>query len=282
MDRFWTCTAGKTFLGCCKSNPCGTGRCPQGDLEPALLNREDLRIAYSATGGPTAAPTVLSTASPTSTAPPAVSPLPSVITQKKLNVGAIAGAAGGAVAFCAVVGFLIYYICHAKRSRRKHRDSAAQRVGLEDVATEKDKGIWSPESKYYTSLCAKSPLTSPASTGWPSPSPHGYYQDHYRDQPYPPYSPESDQFLKAVPAGYPSPPMGGHHYRHVRGISELSGVTAASELESPFPSPAMQPGVGQQGFDHAYGQAESQQYGHAVQGDVIQPVGYGEAHLPRH
>jgi uncharacterized protein HemX len=44
-------------------------------------------------------------------------------------IAAIAGgAAGGGVGLAIIIGLLIYYICHAKKSRDKHKDEVEQRL----------------------------------------------------------------------------------------------------------------------------------------------------------
>lgn len=40
--KFFTCSQEPSFIGCCKSNPCTTGVCPDGDLMPAFMDRPDL------------------------------------------------------------------------------------------------------------------------------------------------------------------------------------------------------------------------------------------------
>jgi hypothetical protein len=138
IAQFWTCTAGNTFLGCCKANPCSTGICSNANLEPAALNRDDLRSAYGVIGGSSSSSTrlstvVTSTTSTYSTTGISTSTLATATRDASAAtaapkegppVGAIAGgAAGGALGVAAVVGLLIYLFCHAKKSRKGHQDS---------------------------------------------------------------------------------------------------------------------------------------------------------------
>ncbi|KAF1830158.1 hypothetical protein BDW02DRAFT_583100 [Decorospora gaudefroyi] len=131
-SKFYTCTAGDTFWGCCKTNACAQSGCPDGDLEPAILNRDDQRSAYHATGGSTSSTSASSTSLPSSsssssttittttstTNPP--SPTPSNQTEKPPPIAAIAGgAAGASFTLAAIIGLLIYYFCYAKNKSRK-------------------------------------------------------------------------------------------------------------------------------------------------------------------
>jgi hypothetical protein len=135
-------------MGCCKTNPCSSNSvCASGNLEPAFVNRDDLRSAYGATGRPSSIssvrPTIASlsatgrsstfseptTTTTTTTAATATrDAAAATITPKdRPPVAAIAGgAAGGALALAAVVGLLIYYFCHAKKSRKGHEESASR------------------------------------------------------------------------------------------------------------------------------------------------------------
>lgn len=146
VHQFYTCSAGKTFWGCCKTNACSQGGCPDGDLEPAILNREDLRSAYHATGGSTmTSATRTSTASATSVTrtvdAQTSSATASAASNDKTPVAAIAGgAAGGAFALAAIITLLVYYCCHAKKSRRGHTDTVVRRLSdLPAMMAERDK-----------------------------------------------------------------------------------------------------------------------------------------------
>jgi hypothetical protein len=163
--QFWTCTAGNTFLGCCKANPCSTGICSNANLEPAALNRDDLRSAYGAIGGSSSSSTRLSTVvtsttstylttgTSTSTLATATRDVSAVTTTPKdgAPVGAIAGgAAGGALGLAAIVGLLIYLFCHAKKSRKGHHDSITgpqSDVPAMTDAQSKEGAMLSPGSK---------------------------------------------------------------------------------------------------------------------------------------
>lgn len=162
-------------MGCCKTNPCSSNSvCSSGNIEPAFLNREDLRIAYGATGGsssasstrPTSASTIATsrtnafstTTSSTTIAATATRDAAAATSAPKDGppVAAIAGgAAGGAFALAAVVGLLIYYFCHAKKSRKGHEESAVrpQSDAPPMMAThDKDKPLPSPGRKCWYHL----------------------------------------------------------------------------------------------------------------------------------
>lgn len=134
-SQFWTCAEGNTFLGCCKSNPCSQGAvCPKSDLEPALLSRDDLRIAYgavsavssSAASSTRASSIESSTASRSSSiiSPTSTNTSPAAMTTSSAQndgppVAAIAGgAAGGAFVLAMIIGLVIFCVCRKRRSRR--------------------------------------------------------------------------------------------------------------------------------------------------------------------
>ncbi|OAL57015.1 hypothetical protein IQ07DRAFT_25534 [Pyrenochaeta sp. DS3sAY3a] len=241
-SKFYTCVpSGKnTFWGCCKTNPCSQGgECPDGDLEPAILNRDELRSAYHASGGTTmtSATRTASTTSPTVTSDPsttdALTPTDTSPPKHKTNVAAIAGgAAGGGFGLAVIVALLIYYICHAKKSRKDHTDSVVRRLSdIPAAMTEKDKG-----SKGHD-----------APPGYTSPNPNYYTQDpsqyttyaHIPHQSYNPV-PQEMPIEPLTPVPYIRQPVVGHN----RGFSELSGDTAIiSELGTPIPSPNKQDGI---------------------------------------
>ncbi|KAH9868268.1 hypothetical protein J1614_007340 [Plenodomus biglobosus] len=127
-SQFYTCTALDTFWGCCKTNPCSQGGCPNGHLEPAFINREDQLIAYHATD----ASTTLSTATQTATSRPSTIPANTAGTPNSKDdkhVAAIAGGtAGGVFVLTATAGLLIYYTCFIRKSRKAH----AERLAAQD------------------------------------------------------------------------------------------------------------------------------------------------------
>jgi uncharacterized protein HemX len=73
-------------------------------------------------------------------------------------IGAIAGgAAGGALVLAIIVGLLVYYFCHAKKSRKGHEETISRRqsdLPAMAAAHDKDKGLYSPEGKYRVSSIA--------------------------------------------------------------------------------------------------------------------------------
>jgi hypothetical protein len=93
-------------------------------------------------------------ASRTSLAASATKDAASTVVPKKDGppVAAIAGgAAGGVFALALIVGFLIYYFCYAKKSRKGHEDAVDHRqsdLPAMAVAQEKEKGMHSPDGKH--------------------------------------------------------------------------------------------------------------------------------------
>jgi hypothetical protein len=135
-SNFYTCTGTTVpFMGCCKAVACADlGGCDRSNLTGAYLGTDDLRSAYGAVGALSssisARPTITTSAmsSTTMISNTATSAAAVISVPKKEPVAAIAGgAAGGALALAAVIGLLIYYFCHAKKSRKGHDDSVSER-----------------------------------------------------------------------------------------------------------------------------------------------------------
>lgn len=143
-SKFYTCTGtpGGPFWGCCKSNPCEQGGCPDGDLTGAFVNKPKQLEAYSLTGfGMSSTSTTMTSktatleARTTSTGTvPQVTVTASPTPAAKPIAAIAGGAAGGGVGLAIIIGLLIYYICHAKRSRQGHNDEVERRLSAKAAA----------------------------------------------------------------------------------------------------------------------------------------------------
>ncbi len=143
-SRFYTCAAGNTFLGCCKSDPCQSDGCPDGSLEPAYVNRGDQMSAYQVTGGSTtASATAIVTASPN----PQVS---QVSGGGKSNVAVIAGAAGGGgLVLAIIIALVVFCMCRRRKAKKARADASMDRHSfIPAEKAERDKLVSSPEGKY--------------------------------------------------------------------------------------------------------------------------------------
>ncbi|CAO2657608.1 Nn.00g037340.m01.CDS01 [Neocucurbitaria sp. VM-36] len=261
-SKFYTCAAGQTFWGCCKTNACSQSGCPDGDLEPAILNREDLRSAYHATGGTTLTSatrtSTTSSTAPSRTSDTATTATPATLinsSEPKNHVAAIAGgAAGGAFGLAVILALLIYYFCHAKKSRKGHTDTVVRRLSdLPAMTAEKDKRITplpsdaaAPPPPDYSSPNPNYPQQLPPLN--PSQyAPYAYtttQQQQYRHHQHGAYPLHSERQelpiepLSPIPFSQKNNPEGYHYQQHRRDLSELSGETAVrSELGIPLPSP---------------------------------------------
>jgi hypothetical protein len=104
-SQFYTCTAGSSFWGCCKSNPCTANpACPPVNLVPAFMERPEQFAAYA----------------------PAASP------QKKSSHGAAIGGGVGGGIVALLIGVLIFLYC-----RRKKRNSQANLESATPMMKEK-------------------------------------------------------------------------------------------------------------------------------------------------
>lgn len=118
---WYTCTGtDPPFMGCCLSNPCGSG-CPSSDLSPALLDQAN-DTAFNPTPSASFVVVVQATASAATTSSASYD-----TDTHKSHTGAIAGGAAGGVVFLLLALGILYFWRHAKASRRHRQDSFAQR-----------------------------------------------------------------------------------------------------------------------------------------------------------
>lgn len=246
-SKFYTCAAGKTFWGCCKTNPCAQNGCPDGDLEPAILNRDDLLSAYHATGGST---TIGSPSTSTASASPKKS-------DDGTPVAAIAGgAAGGVFAAAAAVGIVVWWLC-LRRKRKAKKEHDYEETGpngipggaMGEIHQHHHKNSESPPSytspnpnfthTFYGPQSQDNPYSHPnygQSPGEPYLSPLGH-------SPHDSVAAHNYQGPQELPLSTPSTPntpgkFRNHKsmYSHARGPSELSGDEPHNELDSSHPA----------------------------------------------
>ncbi|RMZ72896.1 Transmembrane domain of the Epidermal Growth Factor Receptor family of Tyrosine Kinase [Pyrenophora seminiperda CCB06] len=96
-SNFFSCIAGPSFWGCCKSNPCAAtppSICPPGDLVPAFMDRPEQFKAYVE-------------ANSTSD------------TSSKSNTGAIIGGVVGGVFVIGIIGAIIIFMLRRRRNRKR-------------------------------------------------------------------------------------------------------------------------------------------------------------------
>ncbi|KAF7548027.1 hypothetical protein G7046_g8814 [Stylonectria norvegica] len=118
-DIWFTCKFNTPpFLGCCDSNPCANGSCPQTDLVPAKLSGDKTaRMAFLNPEG-----TASATSSATKSATASASTSAASDDDGGLGTGAIAGiaVAAGVVGLCILAG-LIWRLCWVPRKRRQNQ-----------------------------------------------------------------------------------------------------------------------------------------------------------------
>lgn len=216
-SKFYTCTANGTFWGCCKTNACSQMGCPDGDLEPAIMNRDDQLIAYHATGGSTTLTSATMTSTPAATSSTAATNASNE--KDSTPVAAIVGGSvGGALAVFALIGILVYYCCFVKRSRQAH----GERLPTVDQSFKPSSSL-----QLHQQQDAPPNYSSPNTALYPS----YYAYNHPNPQPQPP------QELPLSPMS--STASQKHGQSQNRGPSELSAETPSSpsELDTPEPSP---------------------------------------------
>jgi len=112
---FYTCIAGDTFWGCCKSNPCAAtppATCPPGDLVPSFMERPEQFNAYTSASA---------------------TPTPS----SGSNTGAIVGGVVGGVAGLAIIGVIIFFLLRRKRRNQKPAGDDAGTAAMVPMMNEK-------------------------------------------------------------------------------------------------------------------------------------------------
>jgi hypothetical protein len=120
-SNFYTCTAGKSFWGCCKSVPCTTEpTCPPGDLVPAFLGRPEQASFYDPDKVSTSISVYISTSASTSAYQSSTAgPVSSNNGSKGMNSSAvIGGAVGGVGVLAIVIGILVFILCRRRKQKR--------------------------------------------------------------------------------------------------------------------------------------------------------------------
>lgn len=122
---FFTCTAGPSFWGCCKSNPCAAtppATCPQGDLVPAFMERPEQFAAY----------------------------VPVVTPQKNSHHGAAIGGGIGAGVAASIIGMLIALYCR-KKKRGPQRSLGSATLPMTETHVQRPSARFTGQSR--TSHC---------------------------------------------------------------------------------------------------------------------------------
>lgn len=205
-SNFFSCIAGDSFWGCCKSNPCASpsATCPQNDLTPAFMDQTYQFNTYARTG---------------SSAP---SPSASSVSSKKSNTGAIVGGVVGGVLGLSLIAVLIYFLM-----RKKKRNQVASGGDLSPAtmaALQKEKGPGTP----YTPPAPptySAPHDRYQSVSLPSKNTYAHYANHDNGpQELPADAPLSQEHRFSELPATQSDSVGRHH------ISELPVET--SDIQS--------------------------------------------------
>lgn len=261
-SNFFTCTAGNTFWGCCKTNPCAAtpaATCPGDSLVPAFLERPEQLNVY--------APNSSQSSSPSST--------PN--SDNGSNKGAIIGGAVGGAAALIIVALLAFFCL--RRRRRSQQSTDTLEVGGASSASAPMMGEKRDHQRLSDQYGVRSPppMYAEPNSNFPHPDPtgKGHYQHNYQQYSYdaagpselPAESPSvanvqryselpaepqtganaqrySDIPIKApkAPTGSHSAPNGQKYSDMPARASELPGdaIYVASELKSPHTTPKPQ------------------------------------------
>ncbi|KAF2835269.1 hypothetical protein M501DRAFT_962692 [Patellaria atrata CBS 101060] len=232
---YYTCASNDPpFLGCCHSNPCTQGRCPDDDLTAAFLSNNpsfaaDFLVEQNATS--TASETTASsTSSATSTS---TSPPNSDDDDGGFPVAGIVGAAVGGVVVI-IVALVIFYI-HRRRKRRdvrvphtashegvipppmaeqttspnreRYSEMPADTITPSKNFRDSDQTIWSPSSYHASQTQTSKTNLSPEmqhSSYYPSPDPSHLSHPSMGE----PFRASQQQFLAELPAESLAPGVG--------------------------------------------------------------------------
>lgn len=124
--RWFTCAGtNPPFMGCCKTNPCSQGRCPQDDLAPAHLSNNSAAAADFLP--PPSVPSLSSATSSASASTAAASNITDQKTTKGVIIGASIGGAAGLILSLALLGFLI----HRSKAKSRNQLAASQDVSAQ-------------------------------------------------------------------------------------------------------------------------------------------------------
>lgn len=246
---FFTCNAGDSFWGCCKSNPCAAtppATCAQGDLVPAFMERPEQFNAY--------------------------------VTQDKKenasdsgksNTGAIVGGVIGGVVVLAIIGIIIFIVLR-KRKNKKTTEGDMGAATMMPMMNSNEKNNHSAAAGHYggqsrmsshsllvllhrlTLKAAPPTYSAPIQNSYQATSPgkghesyHQYASHATEPQELPADSSSSHNRFSELPAG-------ASNVMDNRRFSELPADATArpgpSELESPYASPFVSPLPTQQEF----------------------------------
>jgi hypothetical protein len=233
---FFTCNAGDSFWGCCKSNPCAAtppSTCAQGDLVPAFMERPEQFHAYASTSA---------------------SPTPSAAPESGSNTGVIVGGVVGGVVVLAIIGAIVFFVFRKRRNQRLAEGEMGAAAMVPMMKGEKGHGSrdsvqYGGQSRTLTHISelgqmimfeTAPPIYSAPAHDYQNTSPskahspyHQYAQDAVEPQELPAdVSSPSEHRYSELPANISSG-------TDTRRYSELPTKTTrgASELESPQISP---------------------------------------------
>jgi hypothetical protein len=240
-SNFYTCVAGaagdkerKTFWGCCKSNPCGAQKCPDGDLVPAFMSSPSQFQAYTGQGGNGESP---------SPSPPA-----EASSGTKNTAVIVGGTVGGVVVIVAIVSILIFCLCRRRKAKSRAATPTAETGAAATAAagaqeksptytgSSHEEGRYPPHPHQLRNI---SLITTSAPPTYTSPNPNAHpamlsptsgYKSNYQ----PLY-----QQPQELPVELPSSGPSTSRYSELPAESQTAQL---AEMESPAPSP--RPGQG--------------------------------------
>ncbi|EUC47750.1 hypothetical protein COCMIDRAFT_3375 [Bipolaris oryzae ATCC 44560] len=227
---FFTCNAGDTFWGCCKTNPCAAtppATCAQGDLVPAFMERPEQFNTYVSQD---------KQENPSDSG--------------KTNTGAIVGGVVGGVVVLAIIGVIIFIVLR-KRKNKKTTEGDMGAATMMPMMNNNEKNDNSAAAGHYGGQSPPPTYSAPIQNSYQATSPgkghesyHQYASHATEPQELPADSSSSHNRFSELPAG-------ASNVMDNRRFSELpadAGRPGPSELESPYATPFVSPLPTQQEF----------------------------------
>lgn len=148
-ETWYVCDSGSKFVGCCTSNPCFDG-CPNESVQytdsqveriSELLRKREQTVAEATTSyrsSPTATETATanipssaattSTTYKTATVLSSPSQTPSSTLSHRSRIALIAGTSGGGFLLALLIGVILFFWLHTRKSRREHQRTFERRI----------------------------------------------------------------------------------------------------------------------------------------------------------
>lgn len=264
-SNFYSCVAGPSFWGCCKSMPCATGTCPDDGLVPAFMERPEQFNAFT------------SSSSESSPQPSSDKSNSDDSSSGKTSTGAIVGGVVGGVVVIIIIAIIAFVVFRRRRNNKKTTDGnmgAAAMMPMmnnnsnsDDHNNNHNSNEKSDNNATLTHYGGQSPpptYSAPIQNSYQT-TPHGKGHESYHQ--YASHANEPQELptetVSSNPNRYSELPADASNNGVNRRYSELpagaAGPAGPSELESPYTTPYVTPAPLQEEFTDDMAKRASQQ-----------------------